>query len=354
MSRTNIFIPEKINVGYQKRSDTYTGQLAYVIYFDAKGKLRKEASWNGWRNKNIPNDIFENVPTSGFVLNKKAGGYSSGWNHRQSYVRIYDPRGFEFEITIPNLLYILENANSIKGKGLEGEFVYGWDGKDHLLVPVDSPDYEEIINKAKEVDTNVYLTPKQFIIGATYRDKDGHEYIYMGKHDEYSWSGEKMKTKSFYFYKKGYNYHTTMKSVSKKFIECVDAEKEENFDKMWDNLQCHRDFSPIDENKDVFTPYTFEEIVEKMNKNNGAYCTAYAQKDGRYITIRREHSWHGRNNDDFYYYVEARRKSDGYSYWGNIETIIRHSSLEEIVEKIVPSWRTQYHANGRLYKEEKY
>lgn len=28
---------------------------------------------------------------------------------------------FEFEITIENLLYILENANPIKGKGLEGE-----------------------------------------------------------------------------------------------------------------------------------------------------------------------------------------------------------------------------------------
>ena len=46
---TNIFIPTKINVGFQERKDTYTGKLAYVIYFDEKGKLRKETSWQGWR-----------------------------------------------------------------------------------------------------------------------------------------------------------------------------------------------------------------------------------------------------------------------------------------------------------------
>ena len=45
----SIYIPKKIKVGYQDRSDTYTGKLAYVIYYDEKNKLRKEKSWNGWR-----------------------------------------------------------------------------------------------------------------------------------------------------------------------------------------------------------------------------------------------------------------------------------------------------------------
>lgn len=141
---SSIFVPKTINVGYQNRSGTYTGKLAYVIYYDEKGKLRKEASWNSWRDDKIPNDEFDNVPTEGFVLNKKAGDYSTGWDHRHAYCRVYDPRGFEFEITIENLLYILENANCIKGKGLEGEFIYGWDGKDLVLMPVESPDYKQI------------------------------------------------------------------------------------------------------------------------------------------------------------------------------------------------------------------
>ena len=72
--KANIFIPKKINVGFQNRDDTYTGKLAYVIYYDEKGKLRKEKSWNSWRDQNIPNEEFDNVPISGFVLNKRAGG----------------------------------------------------------------------------------------------------------------------------------------------------------------------------------------------------------------------------------------------------------------------------------------
>jgi hypothetical protein len=43
------------------------------------------------------------------------------------HIVVYDPRGFEFEISIPNLLYILQECTSTKGKGLDGEFVYlGW------------------------------------------------------------------------------------------------------------------------------------------------------------------------------------------------------------------------------------
>lgn len=144
--KSNIYIPKRLNVGYQNREDTYTGKIAYVIYYDEKGKLRKETSWNNWRDEEIANTEFDNVPTEGFVLNKPAGGreYSNEWDVRKSYCRVYDPRDFEFEITIENLLYILANCSCVKGKGLEGKFVYGWDGKELILMPVDSPDYKEI------------------------------------------------------------------------------------------------------------------------------------------------------------------------------------------------------------------
>ena len=186
-----INIPDKINVGYQNRSGTYTGKLAYVIYFDHKGVLRKENSWNGWRDKKIENDIYENVPMSGFVLNKKAGGYSSGWNHRQSYIRVYDPRGFEFEITPENLLYILENTNSIKGKGLEGDFVYGWSGKDLLLMPCDSPDYEVLKKFNDKVKDGKRYKMKDMIIGATYLNKNNKNVIYMGRYEYHGYKSKR-------------------------------------------------------------------------------------------------------------------------------------------------------------------
>lgn len=178
---TKIFIPKKINVGFQNRSDTYTNKLAYIIYFDEKGKLRKEKSWQSWRDEDIPNEIYDNEPMEGFVLNKKVGGDRYGWNPRQTYTRVYDPRGFEFEITIPNLLWILENCNCIKGKGLEGEFVYGWDGKELVLVPTESPDYKEIQEKNKVIHNDTFVKVKDLIVGATYETLNGFQYVYMGK-----------------------------------------------------------------------------------------------------------------------------------------------------------------------------
>jgi hypothetical protein len=41
-----------------------------------------------------------------------------GWNARNEYIRVYDPRDFEFEISVSNLLFILRECNCNKGKGL--------------------------------------------------------------------------------------------------------------------------------------------------------------------------------------------------------------------------------------------
>ena len=210
MPSSQLFIPPKIKVGYQDRADTYTKRLAYVIYYDMKGVLRKETSWRGWIDKGVPegtkrgryNDKgvwgvydlevrdalpihdFDNVPMEGFVLNKKAGGYSTGWNHRQTYCRVYDPRGFEFEIAIDNLLFILQECTSSKGKGLEGEFVYAWEGKNLVLLPAHC---EEYTNSVKFTGLKKQtVKAKELILGATYETKAQESLIYLGKFDWYT------------------------------------------------------------------------------------------------------------------------------------------------------------------------
>lgn len=178
-----LFIPNKIKVGYQERSGTYTGKLAYVIYYDSKNKLRKEASWQGWRDKKIQDNDFDNVPTEGFVLNKKVGGYKSDWNHRATYARVYDPRGFEFEISVENLLYILQETDCTKGKGLLGEFVYSWSGTDLILLPVGSCEYSKC-----KVYTDLQgkkVSAKDLIQGAVYETKKQEKLIYLGRYDVY-------------------------------------------------------------------------------------------------------------------------------------------------------------------------
>lgn len=214
-----LFIPEKIKVGFQERSGTYTGKLSYVTYYK-KNKLMKEKSWRGWCH--IPGETkygrlmensktvdltpmdFENVPTEGFVLNKKAGGYSSGWNHRQTYCRVYDPRGFEFEIDIPNLLFILQECNAYKGKGLEGEFVYAWDGANLALLPAHCQEYQESLKHTQMQFKSIGV--KDLEPGCYYKKKDGEtEFMYLGKFNYFDvdWNGNKKRVnKKHVFYNK--------------------------------------------------------------------------------------------------------------------------------------------------------
>lgn len=240
---SNIFIPKKIKVGFQERDDTFTKMLGYVIYHDGK-VWRKETSWETWRwkfvneeetqkiledynkvrdkkyhigtfeelgyyntgrtSKNldiIPRE-FENIPIEGFVLNKKAGGDKSGWNQRQTYCRIFDPRGFEFEITIPNLLYILENTNSVKGKGLEGKFIYGWQGTELILIPEQAPEYEEMV-KFTEIQLSASIQKKDLVPGWKYLTKTKEVVTYLGYFEE----GRKTYTYNHSFYLPGRKKH---------------------------------------------------------------------------------------------------------------------------------------------------
>lgn len=268
--KETVFIPKKCKVGFNERTDTYTGKLGYVIYHDGK-VWRKETSWEDWRMKYIDpdeaerkrlseyNDMvknyferakrnggnlknewlngkyvtvdnvtseedimkvfkyesyerrsykesadrgiipmeFENVPMEGFVLNKKAGGTKYGWNPRQTYCRVYDPRGFEFEITIPNLLYILENTNSIKGKGLDGKFIYGWDKKDLVLIPEDSPEYENMVKFSELQDGKVLK--KTMVPGNKYLNREGKPVTYMGDFFEVDYYGQISEKKKIWF-----------------------------------------------------------------------------------------------------------------------------------------------------------
>lgn len=369
--RSSIFIPKTINVGYQNRSGTYTGKLAYVIYYDEKGKLRKETSWNGWRDKNIPNNEYDNIPTEGFVLNKKAGDYSTCWDYRHAYCRVYDPRGFEFEITIENLLYILENANCIKGKGLEGEFVYGWDGKDLVLMPVESPDYKEISEFNKIVHNNECIKAKDLIIGATYLTKDNENWIYMGKFDVYDRYGNwENKGKHFWFCKGSYFEH--YRSMPKnKFIKCVDDKCNEKYANIFDKLEGNPEYSPYDSSKNEYKYFTLDEFkkehsdywrrdcfISEYYGGNKCVFDICEQNDNLYIVRKKQVTY------DYYTYEEyidvtdifpitsKMVKSNRYPYNDKEEKHMIPITIEQIFETMKPMYIQKYLANGREYKKE--
>lgn len=406
--KANIFIPKKINVGFQNRDDTYTGKLAYVIYYDEKGKLRKEKSWNSWRDQNIPNEEFDNVPISGFVLNKRAGGVeeSYGWNTRKTYCRVYDPRNFEFEITIENLLYILENANSIKGKGLEGDFVYGWSGKDLVLIPIEAPDYKEIVKYNNIISNNESIKAEDLIIGATYLDRKNTEYVYMGKYDYFSsgyqWieNGE-YKTSIHYkdvpcqhgYYKIKYKYISNLnygkyhwfvykydnnewrfcqyKSISKnKFITCVNTKCSDDYANIYEQMIRNNSYSPIDENKDKYIPYTFDEFKMYAEKEEDRYGTGrYVKYNYRFYSDsgvlyeircnKDSNDWTvirvitTKNTEDYYNRFDFVVEPKVHPYEPEIKTMIP-MSIETLYKKLKPCYREVYLKNGYLYTKECY
>lgn len=313
--KETIFIPKKIKVGFNKREDTYTKKLGYVIYHDGK-VWRKEKSWNSWKTDYVDSENYEikkkaafdedvkrqkeyyagimlelsktkpgvgytwseqyrgmteeqyldktvgsykkykpylgnisddptivpkefvNEPLDGFVLNKKAGGYSSGWNHRQTYCRVYDPRGFEFEITIPNLLYILDNATSIKGKGLEGKFIYGWEGKELVLVPEGAPEYKQMVEYTNNLSLKV--AKKDLKIGGIYTTDQNRKAVYLCSAPQYNYDSVKLPGKALWFYDMYTKTYSTYTSNNiKKYIEDSD-----NLSDLLDGLEKDKHYKP--------------------------------------------------------------------------------------------------------------
>lgn len=385
--RSTIFIPKKINVGFQNRSDTYTKKLAYIIYYDEKGKLRKENSWNSWRDNNIEPIEFENTPTSGFVLNKKVGDYDSGWNHRHAYVRVYDPRNFEFEINIENLLYILENTSSIKGKGLEGEFVYGWDGKDLVLMPTSSPDYTELSKLNKLRHEGKKFKGKDLKIGGTYLDKNNRELIYMGRYD---YHGCKSYKKAYFFYNKN-NRFENYASIGTVLIDCVSEECVSDYADIFDKMEYYENYNPYDSTRDEYLEHTVETfanyimskysnsheyyskdyyikcnrskiikyyLIDKPVENNDEYNTNYYRSTLHQKRYYREEKYY----TDFYikdnmfkWYVQTKIIDNEKTYynWNTKYKTVKKDfecTIQEFVERYKPMWKKEYLKDGKLRK----
>ena len=338
------FIPTKIKVGYQKRRDTYSGKLAYVIYYDEKNKLRKEPSWQNWRDKAINDDEFNNEYLEGFVLNKKAGDYAD-WYHRQAYIRVFDPRGFEIEITLNNLLYILENCNSIKGKGLEGRFCYGYVGTDLVLIPensqlnIDSKKYSDLLFNKKSVKKDELIVGETYLLGKK-------KVVYLGYHPHfYSWY-----EKAIVVYDGNEHYW-----CDANIIDTIDWKSEHNY---W-YLNHSKNFKPLssfNDIKDITEPLNviqndcyyngegYEEINQKdfakflKQSKESLICLARTHNDKHFQNI----TFKKLNNDEVSYIDETIG-----SWWYNKEMIY---TVKELYRSyVIPVRRIEF-VNGNVYK----
>lgn len=228
--RSNLYIPKKIKVGFQKRSDTFTGKLGFVTYVDDKGQLRQEKSWEGWRDKKIEAVEFDNEPRSNFVFNKDVNR-SGHWSD-VTKVRIYDTRDFEFEIDVSNMMYILMHSD-ISKRDIAEDCVFAWSGKNLILLPVNSEEYRNSVVNTRKQDAVFSL--KTLVLGHTYSTKNQGDAVYLGHHE---WSGfnysgnakvrQSLGKKHIFYMIKGYGDKFVILE-SKDLAEEVSSEVHQNY-----------------------------------------------------------------------------------------------------------------------------
>jgi len=189
MANLKIISPAKIMVGFINRDDYYydhNGEyhkngksLIGFATFKEGSILRKEKSWNQWRDKNIAVQELDNIPTPGFKL-KSVGQRSRDWFGTGRHVwQIVDPRGFVLEITSENMYALMEECDIIKGE-IKADCVWAWSGANMSLVPTTSELYETVISNTNRVNTKA--DKSQLQIGNKVTLKDGTEGIYYGKY----------------------------------------------------------------------------------------------------------------------------------------------------------------------------
>lgn len=180
-----MFIPKRIKIGFQKRDDTFTGKLSYIIYYDEKGKLRKEASWNSWKDDSIETVEFDNLPQNGYIFNKgvQRDGY---WGSGRSVIRVYDSRDFEFEISVDNLMGLLMHSDVSKRDIVE-QCVFAWEGTELVLLPINSKEYQASVEYTNKQDQKI--SAKELVEGYTYQAKKlDTPLIYMGSREWFDWN----------------------------------------------------------------------------------------------------------------------------------------------------------------------
>lgn len=424
-NKTNIFIPKKIKVGYQPRTDTYTKKLAYVIYYDGKGVLRKEKSWLDWIHNYMPPDEYEakklsiyndavnryrteyrklpelieryntgrsgdlhwfnnytellklteeqyiakfvkpyesfdvqytirntvtdisfvpsdydNIPLEGFVLNKKAGDYKSDWNHRQAYCRVYDPRGFEFEITIDNLLYILENTSSIIGKGLEGKFIYGWYGTQLVLIPEQAPEFQDMIKFTELKNSNFKFKPSELIKGGLYIDSSNNKVVFLDYNYEYSYSGIQSNNKVvFYAHKNGAGVYSDISTCNIGSIKKYTEDNISNLSDLLINLESNKTYNPDKKyiyKYELITKFDTEEhnILSRLSSWNYSICyilnkNGYTFKDVKLMRVYNRI----KNNHNYVVLNRSRKNAEHLYEFDTLDDVLKSKILYKQIQQ---------------------
>lgn len=100
---------------------------------------KRKETVDRWRDKAVEPMIVDNVPTPGLWFTSRATRYMTD----KEYMRVSDPRGFTLEISVENLLELLESVSTERGVITDPTiWTWGKNGKVYLTTP-DNKSYIE-------------------------------------------------------------------------------------------------------------------------------------------------------------------------------------------------------------------
>lgn len=159
--------------------------LAYMCQYELTNKgtvssstKKMQETGRRWARKGDDKDsgeIIDNLPTKGLYV----GNSVSRWSTSNKLFRVEDPRGFTVEIPTDNLATLLHHTTVINGV-VQEECVWGRDGGNHILLPVNSEPYKRAL-KNQDIIENKLVNISDL--------KEGDCVKFFGDNDEYVFYG---------------------------------------------------------------------------------------------------------------------------------------------------------------------
>lgn len=171
---------EKLAYMCQYQSDKEGNPLSNVAKMQATGRSWARIYTGASRHERIPVDgsefVVDNKPTTGFYV----GSSVSRWSTSNKLFRVKDPRGFTVEIPTDNLATLLHHTTVVKGV-VQEECVWGREGNNHILLPVNSEPYLLTLDQMDTLQ-NKLISIKDLKVGDLVKFfEDKNEYYYAGK-----------------------------------------------------------------------------------------------------------------------------------------------------------------------------
>lgn len=167
--------------------------LAYMTHYEENAAFEKRKSTGtGW-SRTTDGVTIDNSPEKGFYI----GSSVSRGSTSNKLFRVKDPRGFVVEVPTDNIATLLHLCAVDKGV-VQEECVWGREGNNHILLPVNSEPYTKSL---EQMDTlkNKLIPIKEIKIGDVVKlFGEKGEYTYHGKL-KITWRLTQTERNSYYF-----------------------------------------------------------------------------------------------------------------------------------------------------------